>query len=203
MNRLLRTRTLLAVLLAAGPGGAQQPISFESNGLKYQALTKSGVTVMFAAMPVLVNRYAVVQVAISNGSAGPYTVRPEDFVFLRADGGELRATAPRAVIAMLGQKGNGSDVIKLVTVYEASVTGNPHVKSNYGYEQRRQAALAMGGGRSRAAATASALAFVQSRLNAGDSTDGAIFFETDGKPLGPGRMVVRTAADVFEFGASS
>lgn len=202
MNRVPRVHALLAFLLAAAQASAQQVIPFESNGLRYQALTKSGVTVMFAIMPLYVHRYAVVQVAVSNGSQGPYTIRPEDFVFQRADGEQLRATAPRTVVGILEKKGSGNDVIKLVTAYEAAVSGNPHVKSNSGYEQRRQAALAMSGSRGRAAATASALAFVQSHLAPGDSTDGAVFFETEGKPLGPGKMVVRTAADVFEFAAS-
>ncbi len=203
MKRLPGAHALMAILLAAAQARAQQVIPFESNGLKYQALTKSGVTVMFALMPLYVHSYAVVQVAVSNGSQGPYTIRPEDFVYQRADGEQLRAVAPKAVIAMLQQKGSGSDVIKLVTAYEAAVSGNPHVKSNSGYEQRRQAALAMTGSRSRAAATASALAFVQSHLSPGDSTDGAVFFETEGKPLGPGKMVVRTASDVFEFSSTS
>src|SRR5438093_137666 len=153
MKRLPGVHGLLAILLAAGQASAQQVIPFESNGLKYQALTKSGVTVMFAVMPLHVHGYAVVQVAVSNGSPGPYSIRPEDFVFLRSDGEQVRATSPRTVIAMLAQKGSGNDVIKLVTAYEAAVSGNPHVKSNSGYEQRRQAALAMSGSRGRAAAT--------------------------------------------------
>ncbi len=203
MNRLPGVHALIAILLAAAQVSAQQVIPFESNGLKYQALTKSGVTVMFAMMPLYVNKFAVVQVAVSNGSAGPYTIRPEDFIFVQADGAERRAISPRTVVEMLEKKGSGTDVIKLVTAYEASVAGNPHVKSNFGYEQRRQAALAMSGSRGRAAAAASALAFVQSRLQPGDSTDGAVFFETEGKPLGAGKMVVKTGADVFEFAASS
>jgi len=50
-----------------------------------------------------------------------------------------------------------------------------------------------------AAATASALALVQTKLGPGESTDGAVFFPTEGKPLGPGHLVVRTNTDVFEF----
>ena len=33
----------------------------------------------------------------------------------------------------------------------------------------------------------------------GESTDGAVFFVNDGKPLGPGHLVVRTNTDVFDF----
>ena len=65
--------------------------------------------------------------------------------------------------------------------------------------QRRLAALSMGSTRLKAAATASALALVQTKLIPGESTDGAVFFPTGGKPLGSGRLVVRTNTDVFEF----
>jgi hypothetical protein len=111
----------------------------------------------------------------------------------------LRATAARNVVDMLSHKGSGTDVIKLVTAYEASVYGNAHFKSTNGYEQRRQSALAMTSTRFKAAATASALALVQTKLTPGESTDGAVFFQTDGKPLGPGHLVVRTNTDVFNF----
>jgi hypothetical protein len=185
--------------LACFPGAAQV-IEFESNGLKYQTLTRSGVTVILAQLPARVHEYAIVQVAVSNGSSGPYTIRPEDFAFLRGDGGSVRAAPARSVVAMLMQKGSGNDVVRLVTTYESSVYGNPHVRSTNGYEQRRQAALSMGGAaRFRAAATASAIAFVQTRLAPGDSTDGAVFFPSEGKPLTGGRIVVRTNTDVFQF----
>ena len=68
-----------------------------------------------------------------------------------------------------------------------------------GLEQRRLGALTMGSNKLRAAATASALAMVQTKLAPGQSTDGAVFFPTEGRPLGPGRLVVRTNTDVFEF----
>ena len=176
-----------------------QVIEFESNGLKYQTLTKSGVTVMFAQLPSHLHEYAIVQVAISNGSQGPYVIRPEDFSYVRPDGAVVKASPARAVVSMLFQKGSGNDVIKLVTTYENSISGNQHLRSTNGYEQRRQAALAMSGTRVKAAAAASALALVQTKLDPGDSTDGAVFFPNDGKPLGPGRLFVRTNTDTFEF----
>jgi hypothetical protein len=198
MERLLAASgVLLALLCRCAPA---QVIEFDSNGLKYQTLTRSGVTVMFAQLPSKVHEYTIIQVAVSNGSSGPYTIRPEDFEFVRNDGGVLRASPARNVISMLMQKGSGNDVVRLVTTYEASVYGNPHVRSTNGYEQRRQAALAMGGAsRFRAAATASAIALVQTKLPPGDSTDGAVFFPNDGKPLSGGHLVVRTNTDVFQF----
>ena len=154
MSRLLGV--LLATLALGRHPACAQVIEFESNGLKFQTLTRSGVTVMFAQLPTHIHEYAIVQVAVSNGAPSPYFIRPEDFTFVRGDGTELHATPARTVVAMLTQKGSGNDVIKLVTTYEASLYGNAHFKSTNGYEQRRQAALAMTATRLKAAAAASA-----------------------------------------------
>ncbi|MCU1233345.1 MAG: hypothetical protein JWP63_1312 [Candidatus Solibacter sp.] len=197
MNRLLRTCAIGWVLWTAAAHA--QVIEFEQNGLKYQTLTRSGVTVMFAVMPQHLRDYAIIQVAVSNGSKAPYVIRPEDFTFVRPDGVVLRASPARIVVGMLEQKGTASDVIKLVTSYENSIYGNAHLKSTNGYEQRRQSVLAMGSIKLKAAAAASALAMVQTKLMPGESTDGAVFFTLEGKILGPGRIVVRTNTDVFEF----
>lgn len=199
MKRLLGGLGLLLGLLYHAQA---QVIEFESNGLKYQTLTKSGVTVMWAALPNHLHEFAIIQVAVSNGSGGPYVIRPEDFTFVRPDGSVLHASPAATVVEMLLQKGSGGDVIKLVTTYEATLYGNPHFKSTNGYEMRRQGALAMMGNKAKAAATASALALVQTRLPKGDSTDGAVFFPTEGKVLGPGHLIVRTNTDVFNFGGS-
>ncbi len=176
-----------------------QVIEYESNGLKYQTLTKSGVTVMFTQLPTHLREYAIIQVAVSNGSTAPYNIRPEDFSYVRNDGVVLKAVPAQTVVHMLFQKGSANDVVKLVTTYEASVYGNQRLRSTNGYEQRRQAAIAMSGTRIKAAATASALALVQTKLSPGESTDGAVFFSTEGKPLGPGHLVVKTNTDTFDF----
>jgi len=196
MNRLVGA--ILGTMLCAS-GLAGQVIEFETNGLKYLTLTRSQVTVMFAMMPQHLHEFAIIQVAVSNGSKGPYVIRPEDFTYVRSDGSTLRAASARTVITMLEQKGSASDVIKLVTSYESAIYGNQKLRSTNGFEQRRQAALAMGSTKLKAAATASALAMVQSKLAPGESTDGAVFFVTEGKPLGPGHLVVRTNTDVFDF----
>src|SRR5437763_4501429 len=111
-----------ALLLCAACAQAQV-IEFESNGLKSLTLTRSGVTVMFAVMPQHLHEYAIIQVAVSNGSKAPYIIRPEDFTYVRADGLILRATSARNVITMLEQKGSAGDVIKLVGSYEAGIYG--------------------------------------------------------------------------------
>ena len=175
-----------------------QVIEYESNGLKYQTLTKSGVTVIFTILPNHVHNYSVFQVSVSNGSEAPYTIRPEDFTFVRKDGSQVRGEPSKTVVAVLYQKASGHDVVKLMNVYETSVYGG-HLQTTNGFETRRQAAQAFSAGKLRAAATASALALVVTKLMHGESTDGAVFFVTDGKPLGPGHLVVRTNTDVFEF----
>ena len=56
-----------------------QVIEFESGGLKYQTLTRSGLTIMFAHMPSQVRNYSIIQVGVSNGATEPITVRPGGF----------------------------------------------------------------------------------------------------------------------------
>jgi hypothetical protein len=200
MKTLLGGLTVALALLV--PAGAQV-IEFESNGLKYQTLTRSGVTVMWATLPTHLHEFTIIQTAVSNGSGGPYVIRPEDFSFVRADGSVVRAAAANRVVQMFYRRGTSNDVIKLVTAYESSVYGMPNFKSTNGYEQRRQGALAaMQSTKVKAAATASALALVQTKLASGESTDGAVFFPSDGKPLGPGHLVVRTNTDLFNFGTN-
>lgn len=196
---MARLTSICGFVLFLSAGACAQVIEFESNGLKYQTLTRSGVTVMYAAMPNHLHEYGIVQVAVSNGSPGSYVIKPEDFSFVRSDGVVLRATPARAVVNMLSQKGSASDVIHLITSYENAVYGNSRLKSTNGYEQRRQSALAMGSTKLKAMAAASALALVQSKLVPGESTDGAVFFVNDGKPLGPGHLLVRTNTDTFDF----
>ena len=197
MKRLLGACSLGLMLLYHCAYG--QVIEVQSNGLTYQAQTKSGVTVMFAHLPVTLHEYAIVQVAISNGSEAPYIIRPEDFTFVHSDGTQVRAVPAHSVVEMLLKKANGSDMAKLVTTYEAGILGNPSVKSTHGYEERRQASIAYSGSKARAAAVASALTLVMTKMEPGNSTDGAVFFPTAGKALTEGHMVVRTNTDFWEF----
>lgn len=199
MNRLAGACGL-AFALGVLPGWPQV-IEFESNGLKYQTLTKSAVTVMYAPLPARLHTYVVVQVAVSNGSQGPYIIRPEDFTFVRSDGDAVRAASANSVVQTISQKGARTDLLKLVDDYEAALYGVKTTRSTNGYETRREAALLFGPAKLRAAAEASAVALVQTKLAAGESTDGAVFFPTSGKPLGPGRLLVRTNTDTFEFKA--
>lgn len=195
---LPRWAAALAVCLCSA--ASAQVIEFESGGLKYQTLTKNGLTVMVASLPSHVREYSIMQVAISNGSAVPWVVKPDDFTFRRQDGESIQATPARVVVNALIAKGSRSDVIHLVTTYESGLYGLQKFKSTNGYEARRQAAFAeVSSTKIKAAAAASAIAFVPTKLMPGQSTDGAVFWSTQGKPLGQGRLTVNAAGEVFEF----
>ncbi len=176
-----------------------QIIEFESGGLHYKTLTKGGVTVMFAGLPKHVHDYSILQVVISNGSPVTWVVRPEDFSYLTQDGTVLQVAPPLSVVTTLLSKGSRSDVIKLVTSYEAGVYGNIQMHTTNGYESRRQSALAETTVKIKAAAAASAIVLVKARLQPGESTDGAVFFAGTGKPLGPGTLIARLAGEEYRF----
>ncbi|MBI4892718.1 MAG: hypothetical protein HY821_18990 [Acidobacteria bacterium] len=199
-------RLLLAALaLCAVTGGASRPlfgqaIEFESNGLRYQTLTRAGLTIMFASLPTHIREYALVQVAVSNGSPSSRTIKPEDFRFVRKDGSEVPATPARLVVEQFLNKAGRNDVIRLVGTYELGLYGLSRFQSTNGYEVRRQSALAeVTSQRMKAAAAASAIILVATRLQPGESTDGALFFPTQGKELGEGKLVATVGSERFEF----
>ncbi len=192
----------LALLLAAACAGpaVAQAIEFESNGLKYQTITRDGLTIMFAPLPTLVKNYVVLQVAVSNGSPSVRTVKPEDFRFERTDGTALGASPARDIVQRFLDRGGRNDVIKLVGTYEMGLYGLSRFQSTNGYEQRRQAALAeVNSSRLKAAAAASAIVLVPTRLRPGESTDGAVFFIAAAHQWGEGRLVAQVGAERFEF----
>ncbi len=194
-----RSFLVLAAGLAAGALHAQI-IEFESGGLKYRTLTRGGVTIMWAHLPMHIKEYAVLQVAISNGSPVSWQVKPQDFRFDKVEGGMTAALPAASVVQQIMDHASRGDVIKLITAYESALYGNTRMHSTNGYEERRQNAQAeLGGGKLRAAAAASAIAFVPTKLLPGQSTDGAIFFLNNGKPLGAGKLTVNAAGEIFEF----
>jgi hypothetical protein len=199
---MVSRRCLFGVLLLSAifpVAAGAQIIPFESGGLHYKALTHGGVTVMFAPLPLHVQNYTVLQVSISNGSPIAWPVKPEDFRFENASGGETDAIPANNVVLNLLNKASRSDVAKLISTYEAALYGNTEIHSTNGYEARRQDAMAVSGARLKAAAAASAIVLVAAKLAPGQSTDGAIFYANGGKPLGPGRLVIHEAAEDFVF----
>ena len=199
-----RSLTIVCGLLLAGLCARAQIIEFESGGLRYQTLTKGGVTVMFAVLPNHVRDYSILQVAVANGSPIAWMIKPEDFHFRRDDGAAVEPKTADDVISDLIQKASRSDVMKLVATYEATVYGNAHMQSTNGYTARLRAADAdMNNNKIKAAAAASAIALVPTKLAPGQSTDGAVFYPTAGKPLGAGHLVVNTGGEVFDFPVSA
>ena len=183
---LLLGSTILPLILT--PAVTGQTIEFLSNGLSYQALTREGLTIMYAPLPLKVRDYAVMQVAFNNGSGHDWLIQPTDFFYKTSDGRVIQAASEHTVIHELYQHAGRSEVIRLQMAYEKSIYNNQHIRSNSGYEQRRQSMLAMGGDGIKAAAAASAIALVRTKLKAGDSTDGAVFFMNEGKELGAGSL---------------
>lgn len=193
---------------AAGLG---QIIEFESGGLRYQTQTKGGVTVMFATLPVVIREFSVIQVAISNGSNRLWNFRPQDFRYVAdsasasaaaggSGGGGVKGSAAAQVVEDFMKHGGREDVIKLVTAYENGLYGMTRPRSTSGYEQRRQSVMAeLTSSRLKAAAAASAIVMVPVRLKPGESTDGAIFFSTQGKAMGAGKLIVEAGPSVYEF----
>ncbi len=195
---ILRALILTAVLNIAA--SAQAIIDFESAGLKYKAMTLGGVTVMFSLLPMHIRDYAIVQVAVSNGSSVSWTVSAQDCSFQKPDGQTIRALAARTVVGTLSEKGKRGDVIKLIAAYEASLFNNAQIHSTNGYESRRQSAFAdLGSSKLKAAAAASAIALVTTKLAPGQSTDGAVFYPNQGKPLGTGKLIVNMAGETYVF----
>ena len=196
MNKPTFAITLLVTVVCV----QAQVLEFESGGLKYKALTHGGVTLMVAQLPTVVRQYAILQVAISNGSPTSWTVKPEDFRFEPQVGSPIQAAKAPFVVNDLLERAGRNDVGKLIAAYEAALYNNAQMHTTNGYEARRQSAMAeIGSTRIKAAAAASAIAFVQTKLKPGDSTDGAVFYPNQGKPLGPGLLRVEAAGEVFEF----
>lgn len=197
----IRSTFLVFLALIAAVCARAQVIEYESNGMKYQTLTRRGLTVIVTHLPAHVAGFGLLQVSISNGSDVYWTVQPEAFSYVRPDL-TFSAIPADQVINVLLDHGTHADVVKLVSSYEASLYGIPHMRSTNGYEQRRQNAMSYGmSSRFKAAATASAIVLGTVRLAAGQSTDGAVFVQLhkETKSLTGGRVVFRCGGEVFEF----
>ena len=197
MRRLVLLSTALLVTVLA----SAQVIEYEANGLKYQTLSRKGLTVIITHMPNHVAGFGLIQISISNGSDMYWMVQPEDFSYIK---NEMQMTAISAgqIVDVLLDKGTHADVVKLVTSYENSLYGIPNMRTTNGYEQRRQGAMSVGiNAKLKAAATASAIALAQTRLAPGQSTDGSIFIPLthDLKTLAGGHLEFRANGETFDF----
>ena len=120
---------------------------------------------MFSVLPTRIRDYAVLQMAVSNGSSVSWTVEPEDCTFEKSEGQKIQALPAKTVVNTLFEKAGRGDVIKLIAAYEASLFNNAQIHSTNGYEARRQNAFAdIGSSKLKAAAAASAIALVTTKL---------------------------------------
>jgi hypothetical protein len=191
----------LCVLQFVIPAAQSQVIEYEANGLKYQTLTRSGLTVIVTQMPNHVAGFGLVQVSVANGSGTYWTVQPEGFSYARG-GATLTAISADQVVDLLLAHGSHSDVVKLVTSYEANLYAIPHMRATNGYEERRRNAMGSGlPAKVEAAAMASAIALAKTRLTPGQSTDGAVFIPLtkETKTLSGGHLTFRIEGETFEF----
>jgi hypothetical protein len=203
-RRLAATTAALCAACWVGPTVERlcaQVIEYEANGMKYQTLSHQGLTVIVTQMPDHVAGFSLFQISVSNGSDRYWMVDPEKFSYARQDV-TLNALSAGQVVDVLLDKGSHADVIKLVTSYENSLYGIPHMKSTNGYEQRREGMMTYGiNAKIKAAATASAIALAQVRLAPGQSTDGSIFIPLtkEVKALNGGRLIFKSYDQAFEF----
>ena len=195
--RIKALRDILFVLLWALPSTCSavfgQVIEFTSNGLNYMTLSREGLTLMYAPLPMTIRDFAVIQVSYSNGSGENQPVSPNDFVYISNSGQRIRAASEEVVVRELYQKARQADVVKLQAAYEKALYGSQPIRSSNGYESRRRAAIARGPEGLRAAAAASALSLVTMQLKPGESTDGVVFFPHTGEPLDSGTLDARLA----------
>src|SRR5438067_9738630 len=107
---LRRTRlfVVLAAALLLATLAAAQVIEYEANGLKYQTLSRQGLTVIVTRMPNHVAGFGLFQVSISNGSDHYWVVQPEDFAYTKQDM-PLTAIPAGQVVDVLLDKGSHSD----------------------------------------------------------------------------------------------
>ncbi|MGC2659672.1 MAG: hypothetical protein WA324_17065 [Bryobacteraceae bacterium] len=189
---------------AAPSEAVTPPIQFESHGLQYESITRGGVTLMCAVLPPKMRDYSVLQVTITNGSLLSWTVKAEDFKFMRADGMLISPSTADDVVESFLDKASRNDVIKLQLIYESTIYALSNFRSTNDYEKRREAAMAQFiNVKFKAAAEASAIALVPTKLKPGDSADGAVFFPNQNKEktLGAGRLNVHTCGESFDFDA--
>src|ERR1700690_2279618 len=76
---------IIAGALIAGILLSGQVIEYEANGMKYQTLSRKGLTVIITHMPNHVAGFGLIQISISNGSDMYWMVQPEDFAYIKND----------------------------------------------------------------------------------------------------------------------
>ena len=105
------SRAIAAAAATAFTAGAfAQVIEFESGGLKYQALTRGGITVMVAPLTTRILGYSIVQVAVQNGSGETQEIRPDNFRFQPVTGRAVPGLSAQAVVDDVLDRAGRNDV---------------------------------------------------------------------------------------------
>src|ERR1700743_2063193 len=122
---------LIAMVLCTAAFVCAQVIEYEVNGMKYQTLSRQGLTVIVTRMPNHVAGFGLVQVSISNGSDKYWTVDPEGFTYVSPVASAMGISAGQ-VVHVLPDKGSHADGVKLVKSYENALYAIPHMRTNNG-----------------------------------------------------------------------
>ena len=101
---------------------------------------------------------------------------PEDFLYRPDPVTEIPALPARTVVSSLIDRASKGDVMKLVTLTRAASTVIPNTSHQRARAARQSASNGIHLYTIKAAATASAIALVQTKLAPGQSTDGAVFY---------------------------
>src|SRR6185437_9663422 len=122
----IRIAALIPAALLAMTAFAQV-IEYQADGQRYQTLSHNGLTVIITHLPTQIAGYGLFQVSIANGSQIHWTVKPEEFEYVR--GSEtIHAIGADEVVNVMLQHASGSDVIKLITSYEKSLYAIPNMR---------------------------------------------------------------------------
>ncbi len=194
------TLLILASLAAAQKGPPAIEVPYK--GLRYSMLSRGGVTVMMAPLDRNILEYSTAQVWISNGSNRPVRVSPQFFRMVFDGSSEpLKGTPDNTVLNDVMKRAKPHDIVELVKAYETTLFGFANEKSMGYYQKRKQQALASfgGGGKLRAAATASAIILPENLLRPGEIVDGTVFFRTEGRRQRVTTLGAELAGSLFDF----
>lgn len=184
LKKLAWSAGLMVALAGALPA---QTIEVPYRGLDYLVTSKDGITVMVAPLDLSILNYSAAHVWITNGSKRPVQVAPQLFTTKartarQPNAVQLAGLADGFVVGEVMERARFNDVMALVRAYERNLYGfrNPTAVSYY--QQRKQIAMAEGGGkRLRAAATVSALILQKTVVPPGEFREGTVFFATGDK----------------------
>ena len=183
----MKHRWILGLVLWLTSCAGAQTIAVPYRGLDYSMLSKEGITVMIAPLPLSLLKYSAAHVWVTNGSPRAIQVGPQLFTARARNprhpqAAEFPGLPDGEVVLEVMKRARFGDIMSLVRAYERNLYGfkNP-TAVNY-YQERKQVAMAEGGSRRmRAAATVSALVLQKTEIPPGEFREGTVFFATGDK----------------------